>query len=163
MWLTLGSRAYDLTDRALVMGVGGVPADMVAEGADIVELDRVDERPTVPACVVADGVGAAQAALASGADLVRLPSPGPAELRLCAQAGVAVVVPDESAEAAAAAGFAPDRVVVSSLVLDVVGDPCPLGVTVAGILRGARIVRTDHVRVARRVRDVLAAVAGAEA
>ena len=38
------------------------------------------------------------------------------------------------------------------------GRECPMAATAVGVIRGARIVRTDDVRGARRVCDVLAAV-----
>ncbi len=139
MRLTLGSRTFDLTTRALVLGVGS-PDDVV---------DLVDE-------------GGLDRALAAGAALVRLQQPTPALLERCAAAGVAVVLPSGAAGEAAAVGLPPDRVVVESLLLDVSAEPCPTAATAAGVLRGARIVRTADVRGARRVCDVLAAVLEAD-
>jgi hypothetical protein len=78
------------------------------------------------------------AALAAGACLVRLTAPTAAQLRRCEEAGVAVV--DER------------------LFLDVAGEPCPLPAVAAGVVSGARIVRTTDVRAARRVADVIAAI-----
>jgi hypothetical protein len=164
MRLTLGSRTYDLATRALVLGTGERAAD---QGADLVELPPPggappsQSPPPVPLfAVVADDASLARA-LSAGAELVRLLHPTAAGYGTCAAGGVAVVVPAGRTAEAEAAGLAADRVVSDALFLDVTATPCPLAATVVGVLRGARLVRTDEVRVARRVCDVLAAIAGA--
>lgn len=153
MRLTLGLRSYDLTVRALVLGVGA-PEDLVAQGADLVE------SPGAGATLVATAVDDAslEAALTAGAGIVRLLSPTAGGLRRCAEAGVAVLVPAGAVEDARAAGLPPDRVVPDTLLLDVTGSECPTAATAVGVIRGARIVRTADVRGARRICDVLAAV-----
>jgi hypothetical protein len=163
MRLTLGSRTYDLATRALVLGTGERAADL---GADMVELTGAgspQSRRATPVpvfAVVADDPALARA-LAAGAELVRLLHPTAAGYRACAAAAVAVSVPAGRTAEAAAAGLPPDRLVPDALFLDVTGVACPLAATVAGVLRGARLVRTDDVVAARRVCDVLAAIAGA--
>lgn len=165
MRLTLGSRTYDLTARALVLGTDGPAA---ALGADLVELagDDLRPRPPPPAlpvyALVTDDAGLGRA-LDGGAALVRLTRPTAGALGMCAAAGVAVVVAACRAADAADAGLAADHIVPDDLLLDVTAAPCPLAATVAGVLRGARLVRTDDVRAARRVCDVLAAIAEAGA
>jgi dihydropteroate synthase len=52
--------------------------------------------------------------------------------------------------------------VLDPLLLDVTSEACPAAATAAGVIRGARIVRTGDVRAARRVCDVLAAVMEAD-
>ena len=90
--------------------------------------------------------------------MIRLLRPTRLSLDLCSAAGVAVLVPSAAADDAAAAGLPPERIVVDSLLLDVTGDDCPVAATAVGVIRGARIVRTDDVRAARRICDVLAAI-----
>lgn len=136
MRLALGSRTFDLDRTALVVGLLDEP------GADL-----VDGAPGGFA-TASDEAGLARA-LATGACLIRLPVPTPDLLRRCAAAGASVVVPAAAVD---------DRTVPDSLFLDVADDPCPLAAVVAGVVGGARIVRTRHVQVARRVCDVLAAV-----
>jgi hypothetical protein len=162
MRITLGTRTYDLTHRALVMGALGDPAGLVAEGADIVELAVPDRPVGVPVCVPAEDEHGVDLALAGGASLVRLSQPSPATLAACAAGGAAVIVPDAAAGDAAAAGLTPDRIVRDTLVLDVTGHDCPVAATAVGVIGGARIVRTTDVRGARRVCDVLAAVMEAQ-
>ena len=142
MRLALGSRSYDLDRRALVVALQDTP------GADL-----VDGAPGGFA-TASDGA-ALDRALAAGACLIRLPAPTPALLRRSADAGVSVVVP---AGTPAAPDLPPERVVPDHLFLDVADDPCPLAAVAAGVVGGARIVRTGHVQVARRICDVLAAV-----
>ncbi len=132
MRLTLGSRTYDLTTRAVV-----VDDSVYATAEDDASLDR---------------------ALGAGAILVRMSTPTVAMLERCAAAGVAVVVPAEAVDMAGAAGLPPDKVVPEALWLDASGRECPVAVTAVGVIRGARVVRTTDVRGARRVCDVLAAV-----
>lgn len=158
MRLALGSRTFDLTTRALVMGIAVSPDHA---GSDLVELVDVDEQPAVPVCMVAADDGAVQRALDLGASLVRLTAPSSEAYRLCAAAGVAVMVPEAEVGDAVAAGMDCERVVSDGLLLDVARLPCPLAATVVGVLRGARIVRTSDPRAARRVCDVLAAIAEA--
>ena len=156
MRLTLGSRSYDLTTRSVVIGVGGVPEEMVAEGADVIEVD--DGPAPAPIYTSAPDEGALGRALSAGAGLVRLTSPTAGELALCAAAGAAVLVPAEAAGDAEAAGFPPERIVRDTLFVDVTAADSPMAATAAGVIRGARIVRTTEVRATRRVCDVLAAV-----
>src|SRR5436305_8920564 len=125
MRLVLGSRSYDLDTRALVIGVGDGPGADLVEGA-VGGFATVTDEPEL------------EAALSTGACLVRLTAPTAAQLRRCAEAGVAVV--DER------------------LFLDVAGEPSPLPAVAAGVVSGARIVRTTDVRAARRVADVIAAI-----
>ena len=151
MRLTIGSTSYDLTTRALVIGVGGR-----SEGADLIELDEGGTGPApVPVYATATDDGDVGRALSAGAGLVRLTEPTAGALALCAAAGAAVVVP---ADAAADTGLPPDRVVADSLFVDVTTAEWPAAVTAAGYIHGARIVRTTDVRGVRRVCDVLAAV-----
>ncbi len=161
MRLTLGSRSYDLTARALVLGVAGVPSD----GADLVETAHPDLPvivPDLPVIVsVSDEAGVGRA-LAAGASLVRMTEPTTAGLKRCALAGAAVVVPLAAVARAAAAGLPPDRIVPDVLLVDVTSDACPTAAAVAGVIRGARIVRTADVRGAQRVCAVLAAVMEAD-
>ena len=135
MRLTLGSRSYDLTSRALVVGARGDP--VFASAGDDAALER---------------------ALSEGAALVHLPAPTPHALRRCAEAGVAVVVPSAAVGDALAAGLPLDRVAPQTLLLDVTESPCPMAETAVGVIRGARIVRTADVKGAQRICDVLAAV-----
>ena len=161
MRLALGSRRYDLTSRALVMATvrrATAAGEAVAEGADVVEVDEIDGEAEVPICVAAGDDAAVVAAVVAGAQLVRLSAPTPTAYTTCADAGVAVVVPDGATAAARAAGLDAERIVPEGLVVDVVGAPCPLAAMVVGVIRGARIVRTTNPRQARRVVDVLAAV-----
>ena len=151
MHLTLGSRRYDLSTRALVLGVAGAGE----EGADLVEGAGAGG---LPVCVaVADDAGVGRA-LSAGASLLRMAQPTTAGLRRCASAGAAVVVPAGAGHRATAAGLPPDRIVLDRFLLDVTGSSCPTAATAAGVIRGARIVRTADVRGARRICDVLAAV-----
>lgn len=155
MRLTLGSRDYDLTSRALVLGVDGVPEDLVREGADLLEVAGYGR----PVCAVASGDATVERALEEGAVLVRLTAPTRTALEACAAAGAAVIVPaDVDQPAAAAAGLPPDRIVPDRLLLDVTRSACPVAATAVGVIDGARIVRTTDVRGARRICDVLAAV-----
>lgn len=156
MRLTLGSRSYDLTTRSVVIGVGGAPAAMVAQGADVIEVD--DGPAPAPVYTMASDEGSLGRALSAGAGLVRLTDPTAGELALCAAAGAAVVVPAEAAGDAEAAGFPPDRIVRDTLLVDVTAAAFPAAATAVGVIRGARIVRTTDVRGTRRVCDVLAAV-----
>lgn len=158
MRLTLGSRGYDLTTRSVVVGVGGVPAEMVAEGADLIELDAGAGPAPAPIFTTASDEGSLGRALSAGAALVRLTDPTAGGLALCAAAGASVLVPAGAAGDAEAAGLPPDRIAVDSLLVDVTGADLPVAATAAGVIRGARIVRTTDVRGARRVCDALAAV-----
>ena len=156
MRLTFDSRSYDLTTRSVVIGVGADPEEMVARGADVIDLG--DGPAPAPMYASASDDAAVGHALSAGAGLVRLTEPTAGALALCAAAGVAVLVPSGAAGDAEAAGLPPDRIAVDSLLVDVTGDACPIAATAAGVVRGARIVRTTDVRGARRVCDVLAAV-----
>lgn len=156
MRLTVGPRSYDLTTRCLVIGVGGAPEEMVAHGADVIEVE--DGAAPAPVYTSAPDEGGVGRALSAGAGLVRLTRPTAGELALCAAAGAAVLVPAGAAGAAQAAGLPPDRIAPDSLLVDVTGAPCPVAATAAGVIRGARIVRTADVRGSRRVCDVLSAV-----
>ena len=158
MRLTLGSRSYDLTSRALVLGALGAPGDPIAEGADMVEPGHPGRWGRVPVCATAGDAPGLERALAAHATLVRLPAPTEASLHRCAEAGVAVLVPSAAVTDAGAAGIPADRIVDDTLWLDVTGEPCPVAATAVGVIRGARIVRTAQVRAARRICDVLAAV-----
>lgn len=159
MRLTVGSRSFDLITRSLVIGVGGIPEEMVAQGADMIE---VDGGPApAPAYTTASDEAGLGRALSAGAGLVRLTDPTAGELALCAAAGAAVLVPAGAAGAAEAAGLAPDRIVPDSLFVDVTAAHFPAAATAAGVIAGARVVRTTDVRGTRRVCDVLAAVMGA--
>jgi len=162
MRLTLGPRTYDLRSRALVLGAFGPADELIGQGADLVELAESDQQPAapVPVCVIASDEAGVERALAVGAGLVRLPQPTPAGLRMCATAGVAVLVPPSAADDAAVAGVLRERIVPDSLLLDVTGATCPVAATAVGVIQGARIMRTAaaDVRGARRVVDVLAAV-----
>jgi hypothetical protein len=129
MRLVLRSRSYDLDTRALVVGVGEAPGADLVEGAPGGFASAADESEL-------------DAALATGACLIRLPAPTPSMLRRCAESGVAVV--DER------------------LFLDVAGEPCPLPAIAAGVVAGARVIRTTDVRAARRVADVIAAILEAD-
>ncbi len=174
MRLTLGSRPYDLTTRALVMGTvdrAGSVARAVEEGADIVEVVTlgVGTEPGVPLCVAPAGEAGVAAALAAGASLVRLGAGiSPATYRSCGAAGAAVLVAGgaDGTGAAEAAGMSSDRIVVDGgtpggrypVLVDVTGAPCPAAATAVAVVRGARIVRTADIRGALRICDVLAAV-----
>lgn len=158
MHLALGGHRYDLRTRALVMGALSPPGDLVAQGADILELQGSAGAMPLPVYVPASDEVSVDRALSGMADLVHLRRPTARSLELCAAAGVAVMVPQGATEAAAAAGVPTERVVVDSLLLDVTGDDCPAAATAVGVIRGARIVRTTDVRGARRICDVLAAV-----
>ena len=156
MRLALGSRSYDLTTRSVVIGVGGVPEEMVAEGADVIEVD--DGPAPAPAYTTASDESDLGRALSAGAVLVRLTDPTAGELALCAASGASVLVPAGAAGDAEAAGLPADRIVPDTLLVDVTGTAFPAAATAARVIRGARIVRTTDVRGARRVCDVLAAV-----
>jgi len=175
MRLTLGSRSFDLTSRALVLGTvgrAGSIAAAVRNGADIVEVDEMDagalnEAGHVPLCVAPGDDAALARALVVGASMVRLDDvASTASYRSCARAGVVVVVPAEAAGAAESAGMPARRIIVDGpctgdrhpVLVDVTGAGRPLAATAAGVVQGARIVRTADVRGARRVCDVLAAV-----
>ena len=158
MHLALGRHHSDLRTRALGMGALGLPDQLLAQGADLVELDGPGGPIPVPVCVRASDEASVETALAGGADLVHLLRPTSRSLDLCAAADVAVVVPAGAAEAAAAAGLPTERIVVGSLIVDVTGDDCPVAATAVGVIRGARIVRATDVIGARRICDVLAAV-----
>jgi hypothetical protein len=141
MRLALRRQSYDLTTRALVVA-GHAPTPV-----------------GVPLCAVAADDQSVDAALAAGADLVRLLAPTTAAYGACAAAEVAVIVPADTGIAEArAAGLPPEAIVPDAVFLDVTGLPCQLSATVVGVLRGARVVRTDGVEAARRVCDVLAAI-----
>jgi len=156
MRVTLGPRTYDLTTRALVLGtVEGAES----EGADLAEQVVPGDPAAVPLVAEAADAAAVDAALAAGAALLRLTGPTTADAyRRCAAAGVAVLVPAGAVHEARAAGLAADRVLPDTLLVDVTGAAAPLAVTVVAVIRGARIVRTDGARAARRVCDVLAAI-----
>ncbi len=158
MHLALGRHRFDLRTRALVMGTLGPPDELVAQGADILELVASHGPVPLPVCVRAADDASVDRALSGAADLIHLLRPTGRSLELCAAAGVAVMVPGSAAEAASAAGLPTERTVVDSLLLDVTGDDCPVAATAVGIIRGARVVRTADVRGARRICDVLAAV-----
>ncbi len=156
--ITLGPRSYDLRTRALVMGVGRSPQDLIDQGADMVELTYPHQQMPVPVCVTASDDDLVRRALSAGAALLHLPEPTPSSLAMCAEAGVAVLVPAGASADATAAGLPPERVVLDTLLLDVTAEDFPVAATAVGVIRGARIVRTADVRGARRVCDVLAAV-----
>lgn len=161
MWLALGSRRYDLTSRALVMATmrrATAASEAVAEGADVVEVHEIDGEAEVPICVAARDDAGAAIAVAAGAELVRLAASTPTAYRTCADAGVAVVVPDGATAEARAAGLDAERIVPEGLIVDVVDAPCPLAAMVVGVIRGGRIVRTTNPRQARRVVDLIAAI-----
>jgi len=158
MRLTVGSRSYDLTARSVVVGVGGAPEEMVAEGADLIEVDVAAGAAPAPVYTTAYDEGDVGRALSAGAALVRLTEPTAGGLALCAAAGAAVLVPAGAAGDAEAAGLPPDRIAVDTLLVDVTAADSPVAATAAGVIHGARIVRTTDVRGARRVCDVLAAV-----
>ena len=151
MRVTIGPDSYDLTTRALVIGVGGM-----SEGADLMELDDNTAAPApVPLYATASDDTALGHALAAGAGLVRLTHASVGSLALCAAAGVSVVVP---AGVGGVIGIAADRLIDDSLLVDVTTADWPAAATAAGVIRGARLVRTAEARGARRVCDVLAAV-----
>lgn len=158
MHLALGHRRYDLRTRALVMGALRSPDELVEHGADILELESPHGPMPLPVCVPAPDDASVAGALSGGADMVRLLRPTRQSLDMCAAAGVAVLVPSDAAGDASAAGLPAERIVVDALLLDVTGDDCAMAATAVGVIRGARIVRTDDVRGARRVCDVLAAI-----
>lgn len=158
MRLTLGSRTYDLSSRALVLGVSGRPEELLDLGADVVEPDRPGPWGALPVCTTAADQAGLEQVLSHHPVLVRLPAPTTGALHLCANAGVAVLVPAAAVDEARAAGLPPDRIVPDTLLLDVTGHPCPVAATAVAVIRGARIVRTADVRGARRICDVLAAV-----
>ena len=143
MRLTIGPTTYDLTTRALVIGVGAV------DGADLVEMGAGPA--PVPVYATACDDASVGRALSAGAGLVRLVQPTAAALALCAAAGAAVVVPAD-------AGFPADRMVPESLLVDVTAADHPTAATAVAVIRGARLVRTADAKGARRVCDVLAAV-----
>jgi hypothetical protein len=158
MRLTLGSRGYDLTTRSVVVGVGGEPEDMVADGADLIELDAGAGPAPALVYTTASDEGGLGRALSAGAALVRLTAPTAGGLAMCAAAGASVVVPADATADAGAAGLPPQCIVVDTLLVDVTGADVPMAATAAGVIKGARIVRTTDVRGARRVCDVLAAL-----
>jgi dihydropteroate synthase len=198
MRLSLGATRYDLAARALVVGIVGArpdvgrqARDLVAAGADVVDLGRADAASDaeecdlllaalaearaavdVPLCLGTTRPAVASAAAAAGAAMVDVGGPDTVLLgQACLGAGaVAVVSPG-----ADAAGFDPSRVVVRTgdvaqarrlassgraVLLDVPAR-CRVAAMAAGVVLGARLLRTDDVREARRVCDVLAAVWGA--
>jgi hypothetical protein len=144
MRLTLGSRSYDLTTRALVLVAPVAAGDLLVEGAEL--------------CAEAQDLAGVEDAVSEGARLVHLPRPTGTVLQRCAAAGLAVVVPGAAVDMAHHAGLPPDRVVSETLWLDVTGDPCPTAATAVGVIRGARLVLTSDVQGARRICDVLAAI-----
>ena len=156
--ITLGSRSYDLRTRALVVGVGGSPQHLIDHGADMVELTYPHSQMPVPVYVTASDDHLVRRALSAGAALLHLPKPTPCSLALCAEAGVAVLVPAGASAGATAAGLPLERVAPDTLLVDVTAEDFPIVATAVGVVRGARIVRTADVRGARRVCDVLAAV-----
>lgn len=178
MRLSLGSRSYDLTGRALVMGTvrgAGSVAGAGRDGADIVEVGDAGALSGAGLAVIclapADDRGL-EAGLAAGVAMVRLgPGASGAAYAACARAGVTVVVVGAARAAAAeAAGVGPDRIVVEQggagpypVLVDVTGSPCPVAATAVAVVKGARMIRTAEVRGARRTCDVLAAVMGAPA
>lgn len=146
MRLTVGPTTYDLTTRALVIGVGTL------DGADLVELGAGPAPAPLFATACDDGdVGRV---LAAGAGLVRLTRPTARALTLCRAAGAAVVVPAGIDDT----GLPADRVVADSVLVDVTAAEWPAAATAAAVVRGARLVRTTDAKGARRVCDVLAAV-----
>lgn len=145
MRLTIGPTTYDLTTRALVIGVGAV------EGADLVELGAGPA--PAPVYATAGDDASVGRALSAGAGLVRLTHPSAGALALCAAAGAAAVVP-----AGAGGGLPANRVLPESLLVDVTTADWPAAATAVAVIRGARLVRTADPRGARRVCDVLAAV-----
>lgn len=160
MRLNLGSRSHDLTSRALVIGVGPDAGAPAGHGADLVELTDAPASTGVgvPTAAVVGHPAELDFALGSGAVLVRLLRPSAADLARCAAAGVAVVVPAARMADAAAAGLAEAKVASAELFVDLVDSDDPLAAAVAGVIRGARLIRTGDVRAVRRVCDVLAAV-----
>lgn len=158
MHLALGGHRYDLRTRALVMGVLSPPEELVAQGADILEIHDSGGAMSLPVYAPASDEASVHRALSEGADLIHLRRPTTQSLHLCAAAGVAVMVPSSAAADAAAAGLPTERILVESFLLDVTGDDCPVAATAVGVIRGARIVRTTDVGGARRICDVLAAV-----
>lgn len=172
MRLCIGHRTYDLATRALVLGACGAQGDAgraVADGADIVEVDAGTEPPAdgVILCVTAYDRAGVEVAIAAGARMVRLGDGASASAyRVCAEAGVAVVVATGQGPAAEAAGAAADTIVVEgddpsgayAVLADVTREACPSAATAAAVVRGARVVRAFDVPGARRVCDVLAAV-----
>lgn len=174
MRLFLGHRSYDLGTSALVMGTvgrAGSVDDAVSAGADIVEVGDIAglARAAVPVCVVPPDDGVLAASLAAGASMVRMgPGGSTAAYAMCATAGVAVIVDSGAAAVAEAAGVRSDRIVVEGgpgaaggrfpVLVDVTRCSTPVAATAACVVRGARIVRTDDVRGARRICDVLGAL-----
>lgn len=173
MRLTIGTRSFDLTTRALVMGTVGRAGSVARtheEGADIVEVACVEDMTQDGAilCLAPADDAELTSAVAAGAHLIRLGADAStAAYRLCAGAGTAVVVAATAVSAAEAAGVRGDRIVVADgagrgdrrpVMVDVTGCTCPLAATAVGVVQGARIVRTADARGARRVCDVLAAV-----
>lgn len=156
--IIVGPRSYDLQTRALVMGVGTSPQDLIDQGADMVALAYPQQQMPVPVCVTASDDDLVRRALSAGAALLHLPEPTSFSLAMCAKAGVAVLVPTGASAGAAAAGLPPERIIPDTLLLDVTAEDFPVVATAVGVIRGARIVRTADVRGARRVCDVLAAV-----
>ncbi|MDQ4090115.1 MAG: hypothetical protein M3163_07405 [Actinomycetota bacterium] len=145
MRISVGSRTYDLTTRALVVAAHGPADELVEHGADIVAVPGGSG--SVPAYATVPGPG-----------LVRLTAPTADLLKQSAEAGGTVVVPAAWVDAAAAAGLSPDRIVPDTLFLDVTTSDCVVAATAVGVVRGARIILTTDVRGARRICDVLAAV-----
>ena len=177
--MSLGTRSFDTATRALVMGVACCDGSdhgrrLLADGADVLD------QPSSPGAsfrflsLAEVDHAALDAAARTGASVV-LSAPAPAEggelcerLRSCARA-------------AEAAGLTPDRIVVSPgahhsahvlrgapqmaalgypLLIDL--EPWPddefLGAASLAIIGGARLLRTRHVKSARRIADTIAAV-----
>src|SRR4051794_26014002 len=135
MHLRLGSRRYDLSTRALVLGVAGAGE----EGADLVE--RAGAGAGLPMCVAVTDEAGVGRALSAGASLLRMAEPTSAGLARCASAGAAVVVPAGARDRATAAGLPPDRIVPDSLLLDVTRAARPTAAAPARGLPGAPVVR----------------------
>lgn len=149
MRVTLGSRSYDLATRAVVIGVGGAERE-----ADLVEVEKGDG----PRYAAAGDDTEVEQALAAGAVLLRLARPTAGALRRCAEAGVAVLVPEAAEGAGRAAGLPPERILPDRLLVDVTSAACLPAAVAVGFIRGGRVVRTTDARGARRVCAVLAAV-----
>lgn len=174
MRLTLGERTFDLARRALVVGLTE-PA--MADGADVVEAEPVLVRTDDPDQVAAAQPGAT-VVLADGVVHATV-----AEMRACLvelahRAEAAGFPPDrivlepaldrpglQHVQRVAELGY-PVMVSITPEALDRLGagsDPedrraLALAATTLAICGGARLIRADDVRGARRVADVMAAV-----
>jgi hypothetical protein len=169
---TLGAHGFDLDQRAIVLGVVASVDEavrFVAEGADGVEVEEPDAArlvgalrasvhvPVVVATADADTLGRACAAGATVGDAAR-GQPGPPYHAVAVATGATVIVADaESARAASTAGLSPEQIIVAPNTAD---DTASFALAIS---RGGRVVRTRHVRTARRTADVLAAVLAARA